>query len=217
MARKFWLALDGEQLLNIIHDLQNHDSLVYWLEYKNDDEFINSFGSIAGGSALKFGIFKRKETGIWITGSPQNQKEITIAEAIEISRQHRNEFIAGCKILNALPENADNKEYEALQKTLERVSPTINNTAWGHKYFHLNNPTKLDDYHNPDFQKFHLIKALITPPEGNGRYLAAGLFVGLAHELDIPINNLTNIMNIINGRPHRYWRIGTKDGASKKS
>ncbi len=62
-------GLDGEQLLDFIHDHGNRDSLVYWLEFKNDDEFdTKRFGSIAGGSALKFRIFRRKETGHWQAG-----------------------------------------------------------------------------------------------------------------------------------------------------
>ena len=63
-------SLDGEKLLDTMHDCLNRDSLVYWLEFKNDDEFPALFGSIAGGSALKFKIYRRKETGAWMTGSP---------------------------------------------------------------------------------------------------------------------------------------------------
>src|SRR5208283_2808413 len=74
--------LDGEELLNTIHAHGNRDSLVYWLEFKKDDEFPEGFGSIAGGSALKFGIYRRKETGAWMTGQATNQKEISVAEAI---------------------------------------------------------------------------------------------------------------------------------------
>ena len=55
--------LDGEELLESMHTHGNRDSLVYWLEFKNDEEFPARFGSIAGGSAFKFGIFRRKETG----------------------------------------------------------------------------------------------------------------------------------------------------------
>ncbi len=51
--------LDGEALLNIMHDIQNRDSLVYWLEFKDDEEFPSpTFGSIAGGSAFKLGLFR---------------------------------------------------------------------------------------------------------------------------------------------------------------
>ena len=71
--------LDGEALLNIMHDIGNRDSLVYWLEFKDDDEFPSMrFGSISGGSSFKFGLFRRKETGKWTTGSHQNPKELSI-------------------------------------------------------------------------------------------------------------------------------------------
>src|ERR1700674_2979995 len=64
--------LDGEALLNLMHNLGNRDSLVYWLEFKHDDEFPSvQFGSIAGGSAFKFGMFRRKENGQWTIGSPK--------------------------------------------------------------------------------------------------------------------------------------------------
>jgi 5-methylcytosine-specific restriction protein B len=55
--------LHGEDLLETMHGLGHKNSLIYWLEFKNDDEFPARFGSIAGGSALKFGIYRRKETG----------------------------------------------------------------------------------------------------------------------------------------------------------
>ena len=85
-------SIDGETLLDTMHNHSNSDSLVYWLEYKNDDELPStSLGSIGGGSALKFGIYKRKETGAWMTGSPQNQKELSIDEAVEIARKQKRE------------------------------------------------------------------------------------------------------------------------------
>ena len=78
-------ALDGPVLLNTMHAHGNKESLVYWLEFKNDDEFPGpALGSIAGGSAHKFGLFRRKETGQWVTGSPGYDKNITEAEAITI-------------------------------------------------------------------------------------------------------------------------------------
>jgi 5-methylcytosine-specific restriction protein B len=60
--------LDGEALLETMHSHGNKDSLVYWLEFKDDEEFPGRFGSIAGGSAFKFGLFRKKETGKWTTG-----------------------------------------------------------------------------------------------------------------------------------------------------
>lgn len=69
--------LDGDELLSLMHDHGRRDGLVYWLEFKDDEEFPAIFGSIAGGSALKFGIYRRKETGAWMTGSPHNQRELS--------------------------------------------------------------------------------------------------------------------------------------------
>ena len=87
--------MDGEELLDSMHALGTKDSLVYWLEFKNDDEFPGHFGSIAGGSAFKFGIFRGKETGTWVTGSPNDVKELTVPEAVEIARKHRDQLIQG--------------------------------------------------------------------------------------------------------------------------
>src|SRR5690349_19347804 len=65
--------LDGEALLNTLHEFANRDSLAYWLEFKDDEEFPARFGSISGGSAYKFGLFRKRETGKWTTGSPQKE------------------------------------------------------------------------------------------------------------------------------------------------
>ena len=36
-------SLDGEVLLNLMHDFGTHDSLVYWLEFKNDTRISTHF------------------------------------------------------------------------------------------------------------------------------------------------------------------------------
>ena len=79
--------LDGERLLEAMHG--GKGSMMYWLEFKNDDEFsTNSFGGIGGGSALKFGVFRRKETGNWaVAGKGNIPEEITVAQAVEIARK----------------------------------------------------------------------------------------------------------------------------------
>ena len=131
-----------------MHDHSNRDSLVYWLEFKNDDEFPTPrFGSIAGGSALKFGVFRRAETGEWATyGERHKPKEIPVEEAIEIARKHRNQLIRGVEVLDGFPANAGDQEYRDLQQTLDQVAPNVCDLAWGHKYVSLLFPDKLDDY-----------------------------------------------------------------------
>ncbi len=203
--------LDGEALLNTMHDMQDRDSLVYWLEFKDDEEFPSPrFGSIAGGSAFKFGLFRKKETGRWTTGSPQNPEELTVEQAIDKARQNRDQLIRGVELLEKLPVNGTDEDYAHLQQEMNRVAPEVSNVSWGHKYFSLLYPEKLDDFHNPDYQRFHLIKLLQLPPQDGGRYMAAGRFVAIANALDIPMNSLTMVLNKRNGRtPHSYWRIAT--------
>lgn len=199
--------LDGDELLVTMHERGNRDSLVYWLEFKNDDEFPSDFGGIQGGSAHKFGLFRKKETGEWVTGSSQNSREISEKEAIEIARRQRDQLVRGYELLTALPDNADDERYKQLQEDLNREAPDIVDSAWGHKYLSLLFPDKLDDYHAEEYQRFHLIRLLQEPPEEKGRFVCAGRFVAVASELDMPLNHLTTLLNKRTGRPYRYWRV----------
>jgi 5-methylcytosine-specific restriction enzyme B len=208
-------SLDGELLLETMHNHSNSDSLVYWLEFKNDDEFPTpKLGSIAGGSALKFGIYKRKETGAWMTGSPLHQKELSIDEAVQIARKHREQLTKGIELLENLPKLPSDEAYLKLQNDMDRYAPDVSNAAWGHKYFSIFYLDKLDDYHSPVYQRFHLIKLLQMPPKQEGRYVCAGRFVAISEELNMPMNNFTSVLNSINSRPHKYWRIGTTLGGA---
>jgi 5-methylcytosine-specific restriction protein B len=208
-------GLDGEALLHTMHAHGNQDSLVYWLEFKNDDEFpTRVFGGIGGGTAFKFGLFRRKETGVWVTGSPQRPKDLTVEEAVQVARSHRDQLLRGVRILESLPNTATDEVCAHLQQRMDAEAPDVGNSSWGHKYFSLLFPDKLDDYHAASYQRFHLIKALQMPPEGEGRYVAAGRYVSMARELNLPINHLTAILNVVQGEPYRYWRIGTRLGGT---
>jgi 5-methylcytosine-specific restriction protein B len=204
--------LDGEELLNLMHARPSKDSLVYWLEFKNDDEFPAKFGSIAGGSALKFGFYWRQETGAWMTGSPLKQVELSPANAIALAKNQRDQLVVAADLLEKLPQNASDPDYLELQNQMDQRAPDVSAYAWGHKYLSLLYPSKLDDYHNPDFQRFYLIKLLQTPPPQPGLYAAGGRFVQIAGELGIPINHLTTILNQRYAKPRPYWRIGTSLG-----
>jgi len=213
-------GLDGEPLLTLMHDHGNRDSLVYWLEFKNDDEFETpKFGSIAGGSALKFRIFRRKETGNWQAGGEKaNQpQDITKETAIEIARSHRDQLLRGIELLGNFKHDATDDDYAELQDQMDELAPDVSRLAWGHKYFSLLFPSKLDDFHSPDWQRFHLLKLLQMPPEGNGRYICAGRFVAAAKEVGLLMNHFTTTINSLQGRLHRYWRVGTTSGKSGTS
>ena len=155
--------LDGEALLDTMHKHGVGDSLVYWLEFKDDQELPAAFGSISGGCALKFGIYKRQETGEWTTGSPQHQRAISVDEAVTIARTHRDQLIRGTELLKAFATPADEAAYWQLQRDMDTEAPDVSRLAWGHKYFSMLFPETLDDFHSPAYQRYHLVRALQMP------------------------------------------------------
>ena len=207
--------LEGEQLLNAMHFHSNRDSLVYWLEYKMDEDFpTKTFGSISGGSAHKYGVhWSKKHGGAWVAGIPRRPKVLSVDDAIAIAHRNRDQLVAGVELLYGLRNRASDEEYAELQHKMDQVAPDVSGVAWGHKYFSLFFPEKLDDYHVKDYQDFNLLKMLQQPPQGEGRYLAGGMFVRIAREMDWPLNHLTSVLNRVNGKPYEgVWRVGTNLG-----
>jgi MoxR-like ATPase len=206
-------SLDGPALLHAMHAHGNRKSLVYWLEFKNDDEFPGQrLGSIAGGSAHKFGLFRRRGTEQWVQGPVNNEKNISETDAVAIARRHRDQLMAGISLLEGVGAVADDATYLALQGALGEQAPDICGLAWAHKYWSLLFPEKLDDYHNARWQRHHLVRVLEEPPPQDGLYVCAGRFVRLAADLGWPMNHLTSALNERDGNPIRYWRLGTRLG-----
>ena len=222
-------GLGGEALLRRMHGRQGedqHQSLAYWLEYKNDDEFKGySFGSIAGGSSAKFGLYQRQSDAAWVMGGPGEKNVIPLDAAIAKARSQRDELLAGDAALAAMdPHDTSDIAYAKLQDAMRAAAPELSGDGWAHKYWFLVHPDRLDDYHSPRYQRFHLFKLLQTPPDGSGileggapRFLCAGRFAVAARELDVSIPTLTDALNRRHGTFHRYWRVGTTAGDTSKS
>jgi hypothetical protein len=67
-----------------MHAPGNQDSLVYWLEFKSSPEFpTRQFGSISGGSALKFGLYKN----MWPLVGPAQGSVTKIRQ--QLAQQHQ--------------------------------------------------------------------------------------------------------------------------------
>ena len=128
--------LDDEALLERLHRAPK-DSLVYWLEFKNDDEFATTrLGSISGGSALKFNIFYQQSRGRWMGRAPNTvgtPVEITPEEALKWARKHRDQLLSGVEVLRKLPTPVSDHDYQKLQADMDSVAPDVSNLAWGHK------------------------------------------------------------------------------------
>ena len=221
--------LDGEALLHRIHGRREQDDgkcLAYWLEFKNDDEFAGyTFGSIAGGSALKFGLYQRQADGAWITGSPTKPEVLSLSDAVARVTRQRDELLAGDKVLAATyPYDTSDAAYARLQLAMQAAAPDLHQDGWAHKYWFLLHPDRLDDYHSPRYQRFHLFKLLQMPPDRTGildwqtpRFNCAGRFSAAALVLGVPITTLNTVLNQRHGTLHRYWRVGTTSGQTGES
>ncbi len=205
--------MSGEALLRFLHGRGTKDSLVYWLEFKNDEELPGIFGSIAGGSALKFGIYQSTETEHWMTGHPHKQKRLNLREAIQMAESQRDQLLAGCAVLSSYePETAD---YAQMQARMTEAAPDLEDKGWAHKYFALLFPRLLDDYHNLGYQQYHLIQLHKLPADG--LYENARFFLGIARQLDIPVTHLGAVLNARDGSPKTVWRVGTTVGGDGPS
>jgi 5-methylcytosine-specific restriction protein B len=77
--------------------------------------------------------------------------------------------LAGDAVLAVLdPDDASDEAYAQVQAAMERAAPELSRDGWAHKYWFLIHPDRLDDFHSPRFQRFHLIKLLQMPPDHVG-------------------------------------------------
>lgn len=220
--------IDGEALLKLMHRRDDPDQrcLMYWLEFKNDDEFAgHSFGGIGGGQAMKYGIYQRQADYEWIGGSPTAPRVLPLEEAVTIARHQRDELLAGDAVLAALnPNDTSDEAYARVQAAMEGAAPELSHDGWAHKYWFLMHPDQMDDFHSPRWQRYHLIKLLQMPPDHIGilngiapRFLCAGRFLSAARELGVAVNTFDSLLNDRNGALHRYWKVGTTEGSSGES
>jgi len=205
-------GLDGLALLERMHargPAANKSSMMYWLEFKNDEEFPEGmFGGIGGGSALKFGIYQQPETGKWFTGSSRAVREISVEEAIEAARQQRNQVVAASRILLDAGEDASAVDFVELGRRVMDAAPGVADLAWGHKYLGLIAPPLVDLFHVQWWQQYQLIRLLQVPPQGD-RYVIGGALARIAQEVDIPLGRFCRLLVYVSGSVRRYWRVGT--------
>jgi 5-methylcytosine-specific restriction enzyme B len=125
--------LDGEALLRLMHGRDDPEArcLMYWLEFKNDDEFAGiRFGGIGGGQALKFGIYQRQADHEWIGGSPTTQRVLSIEEAVNVARRQRDELLAGDAVLKEASSNDTSDDaYAQLQAAMEKAARSFREMA----------------------------------------------------------------------------------------
>ena len=91
--------LDDTNLLStMFYSLgENKNTLCYWLEMNSDCR--ENFGSIAGGSAYKFGLFQSQKSGKWTTGYSQKSVELSVENAVKLGKEIRDALVKGVNII----------------------------------------------------------------------------------------------------------------------
>lgn len=94
-------AMTGRALLTRLFysDEENKTNLCYMLEFHPRMREI--FGSIAGGSSFKYGLFYHKKSHSWMTGSPVKPQTLTEEQAIDVASAIRDKLIIGAKMIEA--------------------------------------------------------------------------------------------------------------------
>lgn len=208
--------LRGKELLVELHGRETPDCLMHWMEFKEDETFRSRlFGSISGGSALKFGIYQRKEDGHWYVhgGAAGAQRRVDLDEAIAIAERQRDQMLAAREVILRLSHDASAPGYGTLQENIEKAAPDLHQLSFLHKFLVLHAPAALDPFHSTGQQNHHLLHAGILPPKGGGLYRAAQVFAALhrlvEQRIDVPMAVLMRLLVAVNGDPVGYWRVGT--------
>jgi len=143
-------ALSGKELLTKLFysDVENKDNLCYTLEFHPRMREI--FGSIAGGSAFKFGLFYHKKNHCWTTGSPSKHQTLTEEEAIEVATSIRDALVQGAKLIEAHKDIDTVEGYEQLYTKLQTI-PGID-SVWMLKYYQMLFPETLPVFYGKNIQ-----------------------------------------------------------------
>jgi len=209
--------LSGAQLLEHMHGRSEQDSLVYWLEFKNDETFnARAFGSIAGGSALKFGFFQRARDQAWVAGSARDMRELTVQEAIDKATSQRDELLAVWNIIDALPDDVDDRAWDAMPEAVADAAPTWGHLAFFHKTLSLWQPDKVSDYQSLPYVQ-HVMARLGVDLGSPSIWATTVPFVRLGQHLEprtsagLDLWRVTDACNRRYGAPHGHWRVGTTE------
>ena len=188
----------------------NNDSLCYFLEFYPKCKY--NFGSISGGSAYKFVLFQKVDTGQWMTGSAQKPQILTEDEAVQLAIEIRNQIVSGVELIqNYKLEQAS--DYENLDNDLQKLIGRNYNLAWFHKYFCMVFPDKFTTWHSPVWQK-HILYALGIEPSDRyygrcGQLNAIRKYSGINNQL------FGSAVYKMVGDIKHFWRIGTTDSVGQ--
>ena len=195
--------LNGMDVLNTIflHD-GDKNNLCYNLEFNNRYSFA---GSIKGGTAFKYSLFKSNKNQQWVSGSSLNQISLTEEEAIEEGTKIRDALVQGADLIEKTDLNTIN-DYDILENELNKIfsnSGCSPSNSWVHKYYVLLFPEKLACMHSNQM-KIDTIKKFNLEVE-DGFYAQDGQFYLIAKKAGI------KLYSIFDGRIDRLFNLFTEE------
>lgn len=183
-------VLNGLEGVDLINKIFAHDSDKSTLCYKLEHSKEYMRGGIGGGSAYKFYLFKKNDTGEWNSGSSKKPKTLSENEAIEVGTKIRDALVNGAyHIENMTLESVYDYiqlEYDLFDIFRDCIAkPTA---SWIHKYYVLTFPEKFIDIHAENMKADFLHKFHIEPLEGY--YAKDALFYLLAQNSNVKLYSL---------------------------
>ncbi len=162
-------AMSSDELLYALpSNLENDQPLDYWLEFKRDERFDTKlFGSLAGGSAGKFGTWQSKKTGRWrISETMSNIRDATIDQARAIVESRRDEALNAFEcVRTTLSEDIEAIDPIVFHEAVEGAAPTWATRAWLHKYLSLTCPERVAWSATLPHLRSHLCRLGMPVPE----------------------------------------------------
>lgn len=159
-------SVEGLDLLHkiFLNETNNNDNLCYTLEY---DKRYSLFGSVAGGTSFKYGLFYKSDKKSWIAGSGRKSRLVSVNEAVNIGTEIRDEIVAGAQIISNYGAISQLTDYASLYAQLYSVMPNTINKSWVMKYYHMIFPELFPVFYNADWQNKVLEKLNIETEDNS--------------------------------------------------
>jgi 5-methylcytosine-specific restriction protein B len=218
-------GLAGAELMRFVHGDQPKTGLFYDLEF---GEAGAGFGGVAGGSALKFGVYRaadgsgyrRRGAGAAPIPCSDVEAEVMTAEIVHsLYRAHlftqKYHLAVGDPVLwrqfgaevAIAPPSAG-----ASAARRETPAPML---GWGHKYLAICHPDLFSFHHLPKQLDGHLVRLGEVPGVDGGRYLVDWQWRQLrTGDVDLAERHPALLMQAAYeafGSATHYWRIGTEE------
>jgi len=185
-----------------------NSSLCYHLEF--NPKLRDYFGSIAGGSSYKFGLFQRQQDSRWVTGSPNNPTVLTDKDALDLGKNIRDYLIKGYEIIDTATLN-DIEDYEQLANDLIAELGQYASYAWVQKYYYMFFTEKLVGWYSTDWVK-HFLYGLGIEPKSE-YYVANGQLALVKKASGLSAQYFQEVCYKIFGRIRHFFRLGSSNDA----